>query len=65
MHPKSIMSPPTFAERSNEKTVPKELVLRKYQMELAEKALQGENCVIVSPTGSGKTIVAIKIIQVC
>ncbi|XP_048779866.2 antiviral innate immune response receptor RIG-I-like isoform X2 [Ostrea edulis] len=41
----------------------KKLVLREYQHEQAEKPLRGENCIIVSPTGSGKTCVAIRIIQ--
>ncbi|XP_061175548.1 antiviral innate immune response receptor RIG-I-like isoform X1 [Saccostrea echinata] len=39
------------------------LKLRQYQLEQAEQSLMGENCLIVSPTGSGKTYVAIRIIQ--
>ena len=31
--------------------------IRNYQHELAEPGLQGENCMIVAPTGSGKTLV--------
>ncbi|XP_062594919.1 ATP-dependent RNA helicase DHX58-like [Saccostrea cucullata] len=41
----------------------KTLELRQYQQEQAEQSLKGENCLIVSPTGSGKTYVAIRIIQ--
>ncbi|RUS70384.1 hypothetical protein EGW08_021853, partial [Elysia chlorotica] len=37
--------------------------LRKYQSELADIALTGRNCIICAPTGSGKTKVAIEIIQ--
>lgn len=44
---------------------PKKFELRPYQQELAERALRGDNCVIIAPTGSGKTHVAIRIIQVC
>lgn len=47
-------------------TITKErLKLRGYQQELAEKGVEGKNCVIVAPTGSGKTHVAMYISQVC
>ncbi|CAG2224485.1 DDX58 [Mytilus edulis] len=39
------------------------LTLRSYQQELARPGLQGKNCIIVAPAGSGKTHVALKIIQ--
>lgn len=40
------------------------LTLRNYQQELARPALEGKNCIIVAPAGSGKTHVALKIMQV-
>ncbi|XP_062594920.1 antiviral innate immune response receptor RIG-I-like [Saccostrea cucullata] len=49
--------------KSKEDAPKKKLELRQYQQELAERALRGDNCIIISPTGSGKTVVAIRIIQ--
>ena len=48
----------------NEDVVDEDISLREYQKELAKPAIKGQNCLIVAPTGSGKTRVALKIIQV-
>ncbi|OWF42873.1 probable ATP-dependent RNA helicase DDX58 [Mizuhopecten yessoensis] len=51
-------------DRETDNSVPREgLKLRNYQMELAQSGLKGHNCIIVAPTGSGKTHVALKIIE--
>ena len=39
------------------------LTLRPYQESIAQKSLQGANDIILLPTGSGKTYVAIKVIE--
>ena len=58
----SIVEPPG---RNVEYSTQKEkLELRSYQQDLAHPAIQGKNCIIVAPTGSGKTFVAMKIIDV-
>ena len=44
-------------------SVAEPLVLRGYQKELMQKAVDGKNCLIIAPTGSGKTHVAIAITQ--
>nr|XP_039268603.1 probable ATP-dependent RNA helicase DHX58 [Styela clava] len=48
-------------EKSSNCEKPEKLVLRNYQKELAEQALQGNNSLIVAPTGSGKTAVLTEI----
>ncbi|XP_052821717.1 ATP-dependent RNA helicase DHX58 isoform X2 [Octopus bimaculoides] len=45
------------------RTNAKEIKLREYQKELISKALLGKNCIIAAPTGSGKTVMAVKIIE--
>ena len=49
---------------TNDDIPDEDISLRDYQKELAEPAIRGSNVLIVAPTGSGKTRVALKIIQV-
>ena len=44
---------------------PEDLKLRSYQKELAMKAMEGHNCILIAPAGSGKTHVALAISKVC
>jgi len=47
-----------------EETVDKDVGMRDYQAELAERGCQGENVIVMAPTNSGKTRVSCRIIQV-
>ncbi|XP_052100654.1 antiviral innate immune response receptor RIG-I-like [Mytilus californianus] len=52
------------ASDSDDETIPKKVLnLREYQKELAEPAKHGKNCLIVAPTGCGKTHVIMDIMQ--
>ena len=42
---------------------PNDSTVREYQKELAAPGIQGRNCIIVAPTGTGKTLVACMIIS--
>ncbi|KAI5107256.1 interferon-induced helicase C domain-containing protein 1 [Silurus meridionalis] len=48
-------------ESSDESVSEKDIVLRDYQSEVAQPALEGKNIIICLPTGSGKTRVAVYI----
>lgn len=43
--------------------LPDDNAVREYQKELAAPGIQGKNCIIVAPTGTGKTLVACMIIS--
>ena len=43
---------------------PDDLILEDFQKELAEPCCQGENRIILAPTNSGKTYVAMAIVKV-
>ncbi|XP_065940807.1 antiviral innate immune response receptor RIG-I-like isoform X2 [Magallana gigas] len=47
----------------NEEMISEVIEERLYQNELALPAQRGQNCIIIAPTGSEKTIVAVKIIK--
>ena len=52
------------ADRNNDEIKLLPLELRSYQKELARQALDDRNVIIMAPTGSGKTHVALYITQV-
>lgn len=43
--------------------LPNGSAIREYQKELAAPGIQGKNCIVVAPTGTGKTLVACMIIS--
>ena len=53
-----------MSDENEEEEADEDIDLRKYQVELASPAMDGKNVIIVAPTGSGKTRVAMRIIQV-
>lgn len=60
----NVLDSGAFSEQETKDEVQDEdISLRDYQKELAEAAIKGKNVIIVAPTGSGKTRVALKIIQ--
>ncbi|KAK3611678.1 hypothetical protein CHS0354_012048 [Potamilus streckersoni] len=57
------LQPVITGENRQEDVVKTLFTLREYQKELAKPAIEGKNVIIVSPTSSGKTIVAAEVIQ--
>ncbi|ESN97093.1 hypothetical protein HELRODRAFT_114400 [Helobdella robusta] len=60
---KSLTENKMEEEDDDETICLEQLKLRDYQMELAENACMGRNCIVVAPTGSGKTHVAMYIMK--
>ncbi|XP_071947222.1 antiviral innate immune response receptor RIG-I-like [Antedon mediterranea] len=50
-------------KEKQEKAKSKELVLRNYQITLAKPVIGGQNTIIISHTGSGKTVVAVHFVR--
>ncbi|OWF42874.1 ATP-dependent RNA helicase DDX58 [Mizuhopecten yessoensis] len=55
--------PPSIAVQDSSETIGSDLSLYRYQEELAKPGLEGHNSIVIAPTNSGKTHVAIRIMQ--